>query len=153
MQYTGFKLFYKNDRDPRTKVAGFEPSCDRVIVRAGRVRGRRADDAGAGDRGAVSGAGVHPVSVDGQTGETSVNSRHGETVKGRLCAPFAHSFTVHASFALYRFAPRYIPTASGFTSALSQIFRYCASTFPASAVFFWASRLRASPYSDHPLFG
>jgi hypothetical protein len=30
VQYTGFKLFYKNDRDPRTKVAGFEPSCDRV---------------------------------------------------------------------------------------------------------------------------
>ena len=30
VQYTGFKLFYKNDRDPRTKAAGFEPSCDRV---------------------------------------------------------------------------------------------------------------------------
>jgi hypothetical protein len=30
VQYAGFKLFYKNDRDPRTKVAGFEPSCDRV---------------------------------------------------------------------------------------------------------------------------
>jgi hypothetical protein len=30
VQYTGFKLFYKNDRDPRTRVAGFEPSCDRL---------------------------------------------------------------------------------------------------------------------------
>jgi hypothetical protein len=30
VQYTGFKLFYKNDRDPRTKAEGFEPSCDRV---------------------------------------------------------------------------------------------------------------------------
>jgi hypothetical protein len=30
VQYAGFKLFYKNDRDPRTKVAGFEPSCDQV---------------------------------------------------------------------------------------------------------------------------
>jgi hypothetical protein len=30
VQYAGFKLFYKNDRDPRTKVVGFEPSCDRV---------------------------------------------------------------------------------------------------------------------------
>ncbi len=31
VQYAGFKLFYKNDRDPRTKTAGFEPSCGRVI--------------------------------------------------------------------------------------------------------------------------
>jgi hypothetical protein len=31
VQYTGFKLFYKNDRDQRTKAAGFEPSCDQVI--------------------------------------------------------------------------------------------------------------------------
>ena len=30
VQFTGFKLFYKNDRDPRTRVPGFEPSCDRV---------------------------------------------------------------------------------------------------------------------------
>jgi hypothetical protein len=30
VQYTGFKLFYKNDRDARTRAAGFEPSCDRV---------------------------------------------------------------------------------------------------------------------------
>jgi hypothetical protein len=30
VEYTGFKLFYKNDRDPRTKATGFEPSCDRV---------------------------------------------------------------------------------------------------------------------------
>jgi hypothetical protein len=31
VQYTGFKLFYKNDRDSRTKAPGFEPSCDRVV--------------------------------------------------------------------------------------------------------------------------
>ena len=31
VQYTGFKLFYKNDRDPRTKMPGFEPSCDPVM--------------------------------------------------------------------------------------------------------------------------
>jgi hypothetical protein len=30
VQYAGFKLFYKNDRDPRTKLPGFEPSCDRM---------------------------------------------------------------------------------------------------------------------------
>jgi hypothetical protein len=30
VQYAGFKLFYKNDRDPRTKRAGFSPSCDQV---------------------------------------------------------------------------------------------------------------------------
>jgi hypothetical protein len=30
VQYTGLKLFYKNDRDPRTKAPGFEPGCDRV---------------------------------------------------------------------------------------------------------------------------
>jgi hypothetical protein len=30
VQYAGFKLFYKNDRDPRTKAAGFVPSCDQV---------------------------------------------------------------------------------------------------------------------------
>ena len=30
VQYTGFKLFYKNDRDQRTKAPGFEPSCDQV---------------------------------------------------------------------------------------------------------------------------
>ncbi len=30
VQYAGFKLFYKNDRDPRTKAAGFTPSCDQV---------------------------------------------------------------------------------------------------------------------------
>ena len=31
VQYTGFKLFYKNDRDPRTKAAGFEPSCGQEL--------------------------------------------------------------------------------------------------------------------------
>jgi hypothetical protein len=30
VQFAGFKLFYKNDRDPRTKAAGFTPSCDAV---------------------------------------------------------------------------------------------------------------------------
>ncbi len=30
VQYAGFKLFYKNDRDPRTKTAGFEPTCGPV---------------------------------------------------------------------------------------------------------------------------
>ncbi|CAN5774311.1 lipoprotein [soil metagenome] len=30
VQYTGFKLFYKNDRDSRTKAPDFEPGCDRV---------------------------------------------------------------------------------------------------------------------------
>ena len=30
MQYAGFKLFYSNDRDLRTKAAAFEPSCDKI---------------------------------------------------------------------------------------------------------------------------
>ena len=30
VQYTGFKLFYKNDRQPRARAPGYEPSCDRV---------------------------------------------------------------------------------------------------------------------------
>jgi hypothetical protein len=30
VQYTGFKLFYKNDRDTRARAPGFEPSCGRV---------------------------------------------------------------------------------------------------------------------------
>ena len=30
VQYAGFKLFYKNDRDPKARVPGYEPSCDRV---------------------------------------------------------------------------------------------------------------------------
>lgn len=30
VQYTGFKLFYKNDRDPRARAPDYQPSCDRV---------------------------------------------------------------------------------------------------------------------------
>jgi hypothetical protein len=30
VQYAGFKLFYRNDRDPRTKRPEFAPSCDQV---------------------------------------------------------------------------------------------------------------------------
>jgi hypothetical protein len=30
VQYTGFKLFYRNDRDPKARTPGYEPSCDRV---------------------------------------------------------------------------------------------------------------------------
>jgi hypothetical protein len=30
VQYTGFKLFYKNDRNPKARAPGYEPSCDRV---------------------------------------------------------------------------------------------------------------------------
>jgi hypothetical protein len=55
VQYTGFKLFYKNDRDPRTKAEGFEPSCDRV----------RYELVGCGDDGLMTPeqvlGGVYPV--------------------------------------------------------------------------------------------
>jgi hypothetical protein len=30
VQFTGFKLFYKNDREPRARAPGYLPSCDRV---------------------------------------------------------------------------------------------------------------------------
>jgi hypothetical protein len=30
VQYTGFKLFYKNDRNPKARLPDYEPSCDRV---------------------------------------------------------------------------------------------------------------------------
>ena len=30
VQYAGFKLFYKNDRDPKARAPGYVPSCDRV---------------------------------------------------------------------------------------------------------------------------
>lgn len=30
VQYTGFKLFYKNDREPRARAPGYVASCDRV---------------------------------------------------------------------------------------------------------------------------
>ncbi|MCC2672842.1 MAG: hypothetical protein K0Q72_5314, partial [Armatimonadetes bacterium] len=30
VQFAGFKLFYKNDRQPRARAPGYEPSCDRV---------------------------------------------------------------------------------------------------------------------------
>ncbi|HEU4523416.1 MAG TPA: hypothetical protein VFR62_00245 [Gemmatimonadales bacterium] len=30
VQFTGFKLFYKNDREPRARAPGYVPSCDRV---------------------------------------------------------------------------------------------------------------------------
>jgi hypothetical protein len=30
VQYTGFKLFYKNDREPRARAPGYAPSCDAV---------------------------------------------------------------------------------------------------------------------------
>ena len=30
VQYAGFKLFYRNDRDPKARAPDYEPSCDRV---------------------------------------------------------------------------------------------------------------------------
>jgi hypothetical protein len=30
VEFTGFKLFYKNDREPKARVPGYVPSCDRV---------------------------------------------------------------------------------------------------------------------------
>ncbi len=30
VQYAGFKLFYRNDRDPKARAPGYVPSCDRV---------------------------------------------------------------------------------------------------------------------------
>ena len=63
VQYAGFKLFYKNDRDRADQGGGLHAELRSGDVRAGGLRGRRADDAGAGDREPVSGAALHPVSV------------------------------------------------------------------------------------------
>jgi hypothetical protein len=57
VEYTGFKLFYKNDREPKARAPGYQPSCDRVTFEL----------VGCGDDGLMTPAqvitGLYPVPV------------------------------------------------------------------------------------------